>query len=212
MPFGLHAVYSYKLFAFFDLKALIGLAITALLLLSAFLGKKEHRFFSFSIFWFFLSLLPASNIYPVNRSYMAERWLYFPSIGIFFILGGAFSFLYGIKKARLIAVSSFLALFIFYSFLTIEQNKYWRDPVTFYERTLEYNPESAVIYNELALEYEKAGRIEEAAAAYKKAIALWPQAEGLYLNLANLYRNAGRDEEAKEAYKKWEEMTKKSDD
>lgn len=209
-PLDLHMEYSYRLFHFTEPKVIFGAAVLFLSLAYAFIKRKSDGFTAFSIFWFFITLLPVSNIYPIGESYMAERWLYFPAIGLFFILADKLYLIYSIKRLKALMIVFLIIILGCYSFLTIKQNRYWRDPVSFYERTLEFNPESAKIYNEIGFEYEVAGRKKGAIAAYKKAIKYAPGSAGAYFNLANLYHAIGKDEEAKLMYKKAQEINKKA--
>ncbi|MBI5145176.1 MAG: tetratricopeptide repeat protein [Candidatus Omnitrophica bacterium] len=208
-PFNLHMEYSYKLFHFTDPRTILGLTAAIFLLLFAIKKKNSNDFMRFSLLWFFIALMPVANIYPFNESYMAERWLYFPSIGILFIFAEQISLMRQIRRLRSIATCIFICLLMFYAILTMKQNKYWSHPIIFFERTLKYNPESGKAYNELALEYEEVGRFKEAVSAYKNAIKYMPDALGAYFNLANLYRRLGKKEESANIYNKAIEIKKR---
>ena len=205
-PFNLHMEYSYRIFQFSEPKAIIGVVITFLLIIYAFIKRNQDRLITFSIFWFFITLLPVSNIYPINESYMAERWLYFPSIGLILIFAYYLRFLYKLKTPRWFSVPFIIAIIIFYSLLTIKQNKYWREPISFYKRTLEYNPKSWRVYNELGLEHASLGKYEEAVLDYRKALEINPNVSGVYYNLAKSYDALKKANDADEAYRKAREI------
>ena len=78
--------------------------------------------------------------------------------------------------------------------LTIQQTAYWKEPITFYERTLKYAPNNRRFYNELAIEYENKGNNSEAEMAYKEALKINPAAVGIYYKLGNLYDKTGNRE------------------
>jgi len=84
LPLKLHMEYGNVLFPWGNLKAILGVIILFALLLYAFKRRKDDNLVFFSISWFFVALLPVSNLYPIN-AYMAEHWLYVPSIGFFLI-------------------------------------------------------------------------------------------------------------------------------
>jgi len=198
-PFGLHMEYGDKVFGMGDPRALFGIVISVLLLIYAFRKRNENKIVFFSVLWFFIALLPSANIYPIN-AYMAEHWLYLPSVGFFLILA---------KGARLVftkrGMASFaiaVTLLVFYSSLTIRQNGYWREPIAFYKRTLQYAPDSSRVHNDLGITYYNRGEIEKAMAHYKKAIELDPASAGAYNNLGVAYKDSGLKEEAITAYKK----------
>ena len=82
LPFNLHMEYVARLFAFSDPKVIGGIILLISLLIYAIKARNKNALMSFSILWFFIAIFPVSNLYPIN-AYMAEHWLYIPSIGFF---------------------------------------------------------------------------------------------------------------------------------
>jgi tetratricopeptide (TPR) repeat protein len=171
-PFNLHMEYGLKIFGFKDPRVIFGCIILFTSLTYAFKKRKSNKLLSFSIFWFFIALLPVSNLYPIN-AYMAEHWLYLPSLGFFLILANGLNSLYKIKY-RPAAIVLIILILSYYSFLTIRQNTYWREPLAFFRRTMVYVPGSPRICHELAKEYAAIGRTREAIELYKHSIELNP--------------------------------------
>ncbi len=199
LPSGLHMEYGLKTFRFADARVFAGLLIAAVLLTIAFRNRKNDRLLFFSILWFFLTLIPVSNIYPVN-AYMAEHWLYLPSLGAFMVMSNLLCRMYGNKRLK--APALFLALFLsgWFLFITVTQNSYWKDPVTFFERAARYAPESHLIHNNLAGAYVAVNRKDEAIKEYKKALEINPRYAKAYGNLGFLYAGSGKNEEAIKIY------------
>jgi Flp pilus assembly protein TadD len=200
LPFGLHMEYGNKFFSFIHPKAIAGLLILVLALTISFKKRSTNKLVFFSVWWFFITLLPHSNLYPIPIAYMAEHWLYIPSIGFFLILAKGFVWLYKIKKGRIFFIVGGIALLSFYSYLTISCNNYWKYPVNLYERTLEYQPQSVRTLSSLAMEYEKQGREQEAIELFNRAISINPEYAPAYNNLANLYADIGRSDKAIKLY------------
>lgn len=209
LPFDLHIEYGNRLFKVTDPQVISGLLISLLLIIVAFSKRKNNALIFFSIAWFFITLLPVSNIYPINDSFMMEHWLYVPSLGFFLIL--ARGICYPLKNKTLVALLKVFGviLLVFYSYLTIKQNEYWREPIAFYKRTLEYAPDSWRFYNELGIEYANVARNEEAIASYTKALEINPNLVGVYYNLGNVYQKTGRDKQALLMYNKAKEINSK---
>lgn len=201
VPFGLHMEYGAKTFSLIDPKAILGIIIFGFLIRYAFKMRKSNRLISFSILWFFVTLLPSSNIYPVN-AYMAEHWLYMPSAGFFLIMAYGLTYLYRRKGLKFLGVVIIVSLLAFYSFLTIRQNTYWQEPVSFYERTLKYSPDSPKVYYNLANTYKGSGRFKEAIEYYKKSISIEPEFFDSHNNLGNVYNLLRKYQEAIESYKR----------
>jgi tetratricopeptide (TPR) repeat protein len=184
--------YGRKIFACTDIRALIGIGMTASLLLYAVRNRKRAGVYAFAVLWFFVALLPVSNIYPIN-AYMAEHWLYLPSVGFFLALANAVASLYhknGVfRRGGLLAIGAITAL---YAALGIRQNSvYWTDPIRFYERTIRYAPDSFIIYNNLANIYLRTGKNTEAITLYKRSLNLAPRNAPTYSNLGLAYKNIG---------------------
>jgi len=208
LPFNLRMEYGETLFGFSDPEVITGLIIFAsfVTLAAALRGKK--RLFSFGMLWFWAALLPVSNIFPVG-AYMAEHWLYAPSAGFFMAVSAWLAYLYE-KKKRIISVALAVVLTAFYSYLTVRQNAYWRDPVTFYERTIRHAPGSARSYNNLANIYYEKGDTGKAIELYEKAIEADPGYSYAYSNLGNLYYRSGEKEKADFYYRKALKLSGKS--
>jgi tetratricopeptide (TPR) repeat protein len=206
LPFDLRMEYGYIKTSFLDSKVIAGMAIFGGSIFYALKRwKDQDRIIPFAILWFFIALLPVLNIYPIN-AYMAEHWLYLPSIGFFLLAAKGISLLYGTKNMKIAAVAIFAAILIFFSCLTIGQNNYWKEPIGFYLRTLKYSPNNFGFYTNLGREYAAARNFEQAIACYKKAIEIEPRLSFPYNNIGNIYLDMGRQEEAIPYYKKTMEL------
>jgi len=216
IPVGLHMEYGDRLFSITDPRAIAGIAIMAALLIAAFKSRKKGTgyFFEndkagksslspfFALMWFIITLLPVSNLYPLN-AYMAEHWLYLPSMGFFLLLAWGIGLLW--RKIRPAAIISLAFLLAFYVYLTVKQNDYWKSPLALYERTLEFSPDSPRLHNNLSAAYHRLGRYEDAIAIYKKIIEANPGYSKLYKTYNNLgvaYHDTGKYKEALEIYNK----------
>ena len=201
-PFNLHMVEGIKLFSPNNPKTIAGILIFIFLLIYAFKNRKNNVLVCFSISWFLVALLPVSNvIYPLN-AYMREHWLYVPSIGFFLILAAGLEYLYNRKRFHVVSMALILGLLVFYSYLTIRQNEYWREPVGFYKNMLKYDPYNYGLYINLGNAYTEIGNKKEAIISYKKALSINPDNEKAYGNLGMLYNSIDRKEEAIAALKK----------
>ncbi|MBN1869142.1 MAG: tetratricopeptide repeat protein [Candidatus Omnitrophica bacterium] len=200
-PFHLHMEYGHPLFHWKDPKCIFGAILLLALLIYGFRKKGGAPLLFFSISWFFAALLPVLNLYPIN-AYMAEHWLYLPSIGFFLIIAKGIHSFYKMEGFRLFTILFVIGLLGWYSYLTVKQNTYWQDPIRFYERTLQYAPGSSRVYNNLGIAYSAIDKRDKAAAAYQKAIGFDPRFADAYFNLANIYRDAGKYPDAIAAYKK----------
>lgn len=202
LPLDLRFEYGNRLFNLGDPRVITGVSLAFVLIITAFFKKKNNPLFFFSVVWFFITLLPVSNMYPVNYSFMMEHWLYLPSLGFFLILSSTICSPLKNKNIIFLLRTFVIVLLIFYSYLTIKQNQYWREPIAFYKRTLKYAPDSWRLYNELGLACENASMNDEAIASFSKALEINPSLIGVYYNLGNLYMKLDRNKEAVSMYSK----------
>ncbi len=217
VPLGLHMDYGDRVFSMAGPEAILGLFIFMFFVFLALKKRRDNRVFAFSVFWFFAALLPHANIYPVN-AYMAEHWLYLPSIGFFLLLATTVlslrAPLSGAKQPKLgllrrfaprndgLAIIAGLIFIIFFGYLTVRQNHYWADPQRLYERTVRLAPHSSTAHNNLAVIYGKKGRMDEAERLLRKALEADPENAGAMVNLGVVYRSRGMTEKAIGMYKR----------
>jgi len=212
LPIGLHVEYGDTLFSLSSPKVILGIIILASIIFFAVKTAKTNRLVFFSLSWFCVSLLPVSNLYPIN-AYMSENWLYLPSIGFFVIVAhGLCQVLRMLNKkylAHKLAIIILALLIAFYSFLAIKQNNYWKNPITFYERTLKYAPHSPKITYNLANEYRGVNKYK-AIEFYKKAIKLAPNFAESYNNLGLTYLELNKKADAIKFFNKSIEINPKN--
>lgn len=185
-PFSLHMGYEQQIFSWFDIRVGMGLLIIPAMFF-LFRYRRRHPLFVFSSGWFIVALLPVSNVFFPLWTYMAEHWLYVPSIGFFLILAKGLTYLARRKDLRLMAFLLVGCLFTFYSALTIRQNYYWKDPVIFYEKTLKYTPDNTAVLINLGMEYNNRGEQKKAVALFIKALDILLQSSVANNNLALEY-------------------------
>lgn len=149
---------------------------------------------SFGVAWFLVALLPVANLVPL-ATFMAEHWLYVPSMGLFLVAGWGADRLMARAPRPVVAAVVGVAL-IAYGGLAVRRNRDWRDGVTLYEATLSLAPTSVRALTNLGEAYQRLGQLDRAEEAYRRALALDPGAGTPHNNLGNLYRGQHRPQEA----------------
>jgi len=176
-----------------------------LLTLLAVLIVRSYRYSRACFFggvWFFLSLLPVSNIVPLNAN-MAEHWLYLPSVGFFLLVAlGVNKLLKRTQRAKILTIVLLSGLVAFYSALTIKRNRDWKDPQSFFEQILIYNPQSVEAHNSLGGIYQNQGKFDLAIKEFKQATKLDPYNFKPYGNLGSVLRKKKEYDLAITAYQK----------
>ncbi|MFC1752191.1 tetratricopeptide repeat protein [Thermoproteota archaeon] len=203
-PFGLRHGYggSNTIFAISDPRVWVGFMVVCMLIFYAFKKKKVNPLIFFSVGWFFVSLAPNSNIYPPMPFYMAEHHIYLPSIGLFLLLAFVLHSLCrkaNLKKIMFVVV---ILLVSFYSFVTIKQNIYWRDPIEMYKKTVKLSPDNERAYLCMGMAYYEIGEYDKAIDSLEKAIAINPADSRVHYDLGLFYSIIGEYDQSIVSYKK----------
>lgn len=180
-------------------RTLLALLLLSLLGLAALLLFKRNKIASFGIIWFFVNLAPTSSVIPL-WDLMSERWLYVPSIGVFFVAGAALAKMYELSGTRgalgKLATTAAVAVLCALSVLTIARNTVWESEYTLWKDAAEKSPRKARPHNNLAMALAEKGDLEGALREAHVALSLEPESPETSLNLASLYLQLGRYHEA----------------
>ena len=169
---------------------------------SAFKYWKTRPWISFGIGWFFIAIVPTSNVLVPINSVIYEHFLYMPMIGITFIVAH-FCLDWAEKNNTLPTLLKIFALIIVvFCAVNIHRNLDWRTSIGFYEQLVTYRPDDYRVINNLGMEYANKGIHDKAEMNYLKAIALDPKNPVAYHNIAGIYRDTGRIQLALENFHK----------
>ena len=168
---------------------------------SPWLLRNKRAYFFFGA-WFFITLLPVSNIIPIGIL-MAERTMYLPSVSACAAGGLLFSWAAGepaaVRYRGAVAFSVLLAVLVGFGFLTHDRNKVWHDAsslnndlIRSYTKITSDFPESGLYYVQLAKSLEFMDRKDEALTALKKAVELEPGMADYRIEMVKQYASTGK--------------------
>ena len=184
-PTDLHfdrAIVLFKSFLNEELLATVSVFFLCGFLLFQFRKKISQRV-TFFIVWFFIELVPVSQIFPISVQpgmlSAAEHFLYAASVGIFASIVLFFRWCYKIGlrnklfsgKVFFIGVAS---LYAFLFILLVKQNIYADNEMSMFQQSIDYNPQNARIQNSLAIAYAKKRMIPQAQRHFLKALSIDP--------------------------------------
>nr|NIM98323.1 tetratricopeptide repeat protein [candidate division Zixibacteria bacterium] len=168
-----------------------------LIALAVFMFRK-NRVFSFAVFWFYISILPYSNIIPISTPF-ADRYVFVASFAYCLVLALAFERLWSVKLKGFsrdffpsFTIPLFVLLLAGYSYMTVHQNRIWRDSVTLWSDALAKDPRNNVAMNSLGVIYLNNGMDDKAFELLKKAVEINPIDPLAHNNLAIAYQNLGK--------------------
>ena len=201
LPFNLNLDYDYPVYkSFFEIPVLTSFIFLMTILYSAKRLFTKYRLLSFSILWFFLTLLPESSILP-QEDVIFEHRLYLPLVGFCIFLASGLYYLFQKNniKTAMIVLSVIIA---FYAVLTYQRNKIWKDEITLWKDVVQKSPHKARAYNNLGWAFYKKGDLKEAMTDFNKAIAIDPDYLFSYDDRGLIYAKEGRFTEAIDEYNK----------
>jgi tetratricopeptide (TPR) repeat protein len=198
LPVGLRMERFMNLPTAADPLALCCAAGAALLIAAVLRGLRRGNVAACLFCWSFAALLPASNIIPIYPSiadrqiFLGEHFLYLPLAALSMIAALSWHNASGSRDgpSRVMRVAGVLAL-VLLGTLTYVHNEYWRDELTFYERTLRRYPGSVRMSMNLGLLYARLGRFDESVALLSRVAERNPLSARAHCNLGSAYLKMG---------------------
>lgn len=175
------------------------LLILTILAVFYFYQRKKDQLFLFFVFWFLTGLTVVLNFIPLSAT-VAERWLYFPMVGILGALAAVFCQLE--KRQFKILSAIFMIWLVLLSLRTIRRTFDWKNGYTLYKHDLMVNPQSFELQNNYGVELFRRGEITKAKPYFQKSIELNPNWWFNYNNLGAVYEAEGDHQRAIEFYQK----------
>lgn len=174
------------------------LAIAALIAVFwlAYKLRKSNPMATFAILWFYVPLLPVSNIIPI-AALMSDRYLYVPMIGVALLVA------FGVEHLRLLkgrgAFAACLVVVLLTS-LTVSRQRVWADSLSLWKDARTKGPDNCELIEYLAGAYNEAGRYETAARYMEPCIAQEPDSYAIAHTMAQSYAKLGQYSKAEALY------------
>jgi Tfp pilus assembly protein PilF len=161
--------------------------------------KKQTNVFAFFAGWFLLGIGLLLHVYPLDMT-VADRWFYFPIVGILGMLGLIIQNLIKNKKANGILLIVGVVIIVSYSLRTIVRNTNYYDEITLFNHDIQIEKGNNL---ELALgvAHLKSKNFKEGITHLQNSIDSHPTAEA-YNNLGFYYEYRGDFHQAKKYYEK----------
>ncbi len=210
-----YALYLKKALLPFDLAAFYphpaGLSLTAVAIAVAILGAvtcfaiKNVRRWPFLIvgwLWYLGTLVPMIGIVQVGLQQMADRYLYFPLIGLYAAAAWLVPALAGsgAVRRRLMSLAA-VGWVTIYATIACVQAGYWRDGVTLMRRTLAITPDNPYARFALGDALDAQSRTDEALAEYQHAVRLAPDDPEGHFRLGWVYQGLHNYDQAAQQYR-----------
>jgi len=230
IPFPLSWDYSYNqipVVSWGNVKAILSLLVTIILIAYMFWGFRKKSIFSFLIAFFFITIFLSSNIVIKIGSTFAERFLYVPSLSFCVSLPVLLARVVSSNKAqfegknKIYFYGPVALLLIVYTIIVVPRNNVWKNNLTLFSSGIITSPNSGRTHVALAGIYldslqnskDSAGKLQFyhlAVKESKRSIYLAPFYSESYYNLGLCYYMEKKQDSALPAFKKGLELDPKS--
>jgi tetratricopeptide (TPR) repeat protein len=197
-PASLAAIYPHPRLGLLTPQAIASAALLAAVTALAVYQARRRPYVLVGWLWFLGTLVPMIGLVQVGRHGRADRYTYVPLIGVALALVWYLAELAdrsaGWKTAVRVAGAVVLVVLVA---ATWQQVGYWHDTASLWNRALEVNPDNYEAHRNLASEFERQGKPDEALRHYEAALRLYPDKRVVHNDLGAFwmkrrdYRRAG---------------------
>jgi hypothetical protein len=164
----------------------VGLIFLALTLIAAFaLWQNRQRRPSLFLAWIVISLSPVLGLVP-TETFMAERFLYIPLVGVSALAGWAWDHLRWNHGGSRLGRAGLCGIAVALGLLTIRRTSAWRDNLTLWQEAVRTEPDNSFAHACLAETYAFRGQLDAADVEYKAALVNEPSGDLAFAVLTNL--------------------------
>ncbi len=207
-PAGLSAEYAPLIRTGVDAAVVLSALLLSVIALTTFKIFKTNRQLAFWILFFWIGLLPVSQIVPI-RSLMYDHYLYLPIMGAAVLAGYGAVLLRDRLEIhnRALLYALLLLPIIALSVASYQRSSYWKDSLTLWSDAVIKEPASAKAWEILAGVYTTSGDMVESQQAYEQGFRLDPQNSEILQGLGALYTQKGELDKGFNLLKKLVEVT-----
>jgi protein O-mannosyl-transferase len=213
LPYPLSCDYTFATIPFVDFGHISVWAVVFIYLALAGVGiyrlLKIHRdIVAFGLLFYLLSIAIFSNLFFLTGAIMAERFLFFPSVGFCLIVATLLTRLaarWGVRGSLLILT---LPVIVTLSGMTLSRNTDWESNYTLFSADVKKQPENARLQHAMAFELtssrlqtaasdaEKRELLQQGIECYRRSLSIYPAQSKVHTDLGNLFASLGQTDSA----------------
>ncbi|MFO0946027.1 MAG: tetratricopeptide repeat protein [Planctomycetota bacterium] len=180
-------------------KVFASAAVLVTITVVSFLDLPKRPFLMIGWLWFLGTLVPVIGILQVGEQGLADRYTYFPQIGIAIMLAWGIPSLFpaGSREKSKVLVGGIAAVSLAVLFvICFRQIGYWQNTGTLFERTLALTEKNHLAHNNLGIYYKDTGKPEKSLEQFNLALAIEPNLPKVHNNIGLLLIEQGKFDEA----------------
>lgn len=195
-PVDLVVYYPYNYLSISSGKVLIAVIMIISITATVFYYRKKMPYLSIGWFWYLGTLLPVVGLVQANSQAMADRYTYFPSIGIAVILAyGMPSLIQSTVMRKKVLFPAGVLWLTIIAFLSYHQCGYWKNAFELWNHTIKVTKNNYLAYQYRGIAYGQTGQYRLAIDDFNEALNLNKYYKG-YNNRGFAYANLGLYQQA----------------
>ena len=182
----------------------VAAAVAVLTFLSAAVWRARKRSPCLPVgwLWFLGTLMPVIGLVQVGGAALADRYTYFPLVGVFIAVAfGVRDLVHRFQFPKTAVTGAAVLILAVCVVLTENQLRYWRDSQSLFTRSLAVTKDNDSAHLHLGASFQEEGRLDEALAEYREAARLSPGFFRVHNSLGSVLDALGRPEEALAEYR-----------
>jgi tetratricopeptide (TPR) repeat protein len=155
--------------------------------------------------------VPVIGLVQVGDQAMADRYGYFPLVGIFIAVTFAIAeWTNGFRFLKIVCATTGVLILSACLVLTESQLRYWQDSESLFTHALAVTKDNALVHLNLGAALDEQNKPEKALIEYQKALQLDPHRHEIYNNIGRLLNDGGKREAALNYYREAVRLNPKS--
>ena len=178
-------------------------AVLAGISIGVWLGRKGSPCLLVGWLWFLGTLVPVIGLVQVGSQAMADRYTYFPLIGVFIaVVFGGCQLAHHLRFPQ--AISLALVVLVLGACVIVTENQltYWRNNKSLFMHALDTTRNNSIAHLWVGMAFQDEGDSSQALAEYREAARLDPNYLFTHFTLGGLLDKLGRPEEALAEYRR----------
>ncbi len=147
----------------------------------------------FGSLFFLITILPTLQIVPAGGASAADRYMYLPSIGIFYMLAILAAYIVtrssSFKATKIVVYAVIAAIVITLSGLTWQRCKVWKDTGTLFTDVVSQYPYIPIAYNKLGAHYARSGDYDRGIHYFSVVLTMLPDYDKAQGNIQQAYKD-----------------------
>jgi len=183
-------------------KVAAALAVLIFLTAAAVWIRKRCPYFIVGWLWFLGTLVPVIGLVQVGIAALADRYTYFPLVGVFIMVAfGARDLVNRFPVLRFVVASAAVLVLTACLILTEHQLRFWRNSGSLFRHALAVTQDNGMAHLNLGVVCQETGRLREALAEYRAAAKSLPGYFQVHCNLGSVLDDLGQPEAALAEYR-----------